>query len=163
VLGACLALVWHAGALTAQVAVETLVARSRTYFGCYELRLIDWSSPEGRSAAESIPDRIWLLSAPAPVPAGAAASTASVVSLDFLLGPAPSYGPSIYVDERWSVGSAADSIVLSWSSPPLAGVRAVLAVSGSAGQWRLTGRTAAWNGDSSWRGRAAGRTVECER
>jgi hypothetical protein len=149
----------------------TRLARSRDYFGCYELRLFEWSDSEGRAAAESIPDRIWLSSTGSALSNNGPDSIA--VALDWVLASAPGFGPSAFEDERWSLTPAMDSIILIWSNPFLT-VEAVLAMRGSAGDWRFTGRAAAWSGDARAvtngqptpvgpRGRAAGRSVDCER
>jgi hypothetical protein len=164
ILGACLLLALTQGSLTAQGVGE----RWRAFLGCYELRLVGWNSPEGQAAAASIPDRIQLT--PTVAPPRTVGGGSGALSLDLQLGPAPGYGSSEFVDERWSFSSA-DSLVMTWGDD-MAGVQVVLAVTGSGPGWRVSGRTAAWNAQSPaatpgepatavLRGRAAGRGVDC--
>ena len=170
-LGACLLFAWYQGNLAAQANVMTLRERSRDYLGCYELRLFDWNTAEGRDAAASIPNRVMLN--PTTLALRYEGPDSSVIALDLALTPFPGYGSSDFINERWSLSSATDSVVLTWSNAS-AGVQAVLALSGSVGAWRLNGRTAAWSDDAgtvtpgqsataTLRGRAAGRSVDCDR
>jgi hypothetical protein len=170
-VGAGLLLALFGGGLAAQADATTRRDRSRDYFGCYELRLFEWSNSEGREAAESIPDRVWLSSTASARSDNGPGST--VVALDWVLASAPGFGPSAFEDERWSLTPAMDSIILVWSNP-FSSVQAVLAMRGSPDDWRFTGRAAAWSGDARAvtagqpppvgpRGRAAGRSVDCER
>jgi hypothetical protein len=52
VLG-CLLLALAHGPVAAQVSADLLLNRARDYFGCYEIRLVEWSSDEGRAAART--------------------------------------------------------------------------------------------------------------
>jgi hypothetical protein len=162
-LGASLLLAWSQG-LAAQAVRDRLLERSRGYIECYEIRLFEWSGAEGRAAAESIPNRVRFTASA--LPPRNAGSDASAPTLDFVLAPAPSYSPSNFEDERWSLTAASDSVTLTWSGA-LGGVRAVLAVVGAPESWTLTGRTESWTGalvagQPASVGRVRGRSVDCE-
>jgi hypothetical protein len=169
-LSTCLLLAGSYVSLAAQTDVGPLRERSRSYLGCYELRLFDWNGSEGEDAAESIPAR--LIFTATILPPRNAPGDSSASGLDLALGPFPGYSPSDFIDERWSLSSATDSVVLTWSNER-AGVQAFLALRGSVDNWRITGRTAAWSGEPGGgapppasvtaRGRAAGRSVDCDR
>jgi hypothetical protein len=170
-LGACVLLACSQGSLAAQADVMSLRERSGGYLGCYELRLFGWNAPAGADAAESIPDRVVLT--PTTIALRYEGQDSSVLVFDFALGPFPGYGSSDFVDERWSLSSATDSVALTWGDAA-AGVRAVLAMVRAAGGWRLSGRAAAWSEEAgvgapaqpdttALRGRAAGRSVDCDR
>jgi len=158
----CLLLAWSQG-LAAQATVEGLVERARGYIECYEIRLFDWNDAAGRSAAESIPNRVRFTATTLPPRDGQGSSG---VSLDFVLAPAPSYSQSNFEDERWSLSSASDSLRLTWSGA-LGGVRAILSMTGAPEAWSLTGRTESWSGavtagQPTAVGRVRGRSVDCE-
>jgi len=168
-LGVLLLAVLSPANLTAQADITSLRERARGYVGCYELRLFDWGRSEGRDAAGSIPDRIMLT--PTTLSPNDGRREAGVAALDLLIGPAPGFGSSDFVDERWSISSASDSVVLVWGDAST-GVQAVLAMVGSSGSWRYTGRASAWMNASGAApggapaavlGRAAGRSVDCDR
>ena len=139
--GLVLALVPGLGFAQDDPRVEALMDRAADISGCYELRWSSWNEAGWSEETNRLPPKVWLTMSsfgPRYYP-----NDSAHVAIRFVLRPAPGEREGRYPDATWAARSENDSIVLSWSSP-FQGISAVLDVTGSFGQWTLSGRATAW-------------------